>query len=331
MRRREFIALVGGLLTWPRVVYAQQTERMRRLAILMPFAETDPEIQRWLTAFAEALRQSGWIEGRNIRIDTYWATPDVARISSVVANLIDRKPDVIFATGPLAVAALRQTTGKIPIVFTGVADPVGSGFVAGLARPGGNITGFTLGEFTLSGKMLGVLKQIAPQITRVSVIYNPQQVPQVGRLAAIQTAAPSLGLQVNGASAANVDEITQAIENLGTEPNRGVRGVIVLPYPVAIANRSLIITLLARHRLPAIYEYPVFAREGGLVSYGTDRADQMRQAASYIDRILNGANPADLPVQDPTKFTLIINVKTAKTLGLTVPPALLAGADEIIE
>src|SRR5215831_10232418 len=328
MRRREFITLVSGLLIWPRIVSAQQTERMRRLAILMPFAETDPEIQRWLTAFAETLRQSGWIEGRNIRIDTYWATPDVARISSVVANLIDRKPDVIFATGPLAVPALRQTTGKIPIVFTGVADPVGSGFVAGLARPGGNITGFTLGEFTLSGKMLGVLKQIAPQITRVSVIYNPQQVPQVGRLAAIQTAAPPLGLQVSGVSTATVDEIKQAIEKFGAEPSRGV---IVLPYPVAIANRSLIIALLARHRLPAVYEFPVFAREGGLASYGTDRADQMRQAASYIDRILKGAKPADLPVQDPTKFTLIVNVKTAKALGLTVPPALLTGADEIIE
>src|SRR5215510_4546093 len=326
MKRREFVTLVSGLLIWPHIVRAQQIERMRRLAILMPFAETDPEIQRWLTAFTEALRQSGWIEGGNLRIDTYWATPDVARIGSVVANLIDRKPDVILANGPLAVAALRQTTGKIPIVFTGVADPVGSGFVAGLARPGGNITGFTLGEFTLSGKMLGVLKQIAPQITRVSVIYNPQQVPQVGRLAAIQTAAPPLGLQVSGVSAGTVDEIKQAIENLGTEPSRGV---IVLPYPVAIANRSLIIVLLARHRLPAIYEF--HAREGGLVSYGTDRADQMRQAASYIDRILNGANPAVLPVQDPTKFALVINVKTAKTLGLTVPPALLAGADEIIE
>jgi putative ABC transport system substrate-binding protein len=328
MRRREFITLVGGLLIWPRIVSAQQTERMRRLAILMPFAETDPEIQRWLTAFTESLRQSGWIEGNNIRIDTYWATAEVARIGSVVANLIDRKPDVIFASGPLAVAALRQTAGKIPIVFTGVADPVGSGFVAGLAQPGGNITGFTLGEFTLSSKMLEVLKQIAPQITRVSVIYNPQQVPQVGRLAAIQTAAPPLGLQVSGVSAATVDEIKQAIEKFGTEPSRGV---IVLPYPVAIANRSLIIALLARHRLPAVYEFPVFAREGGLASYGTDRADQMRQAASYIDRILKGAKPADLPVQDPTKFTLIINVKTAKALGLTVPPALLAGADEIIE
>jgi putative ABC transport system substrate-binding protein len=328
MRRREFITLVSGLLIWPGSVSAQQTERVRRLAILMPFAESDPEIQRWLTAFTEALRQSGWIEGSNIRIDTYWTTAEVARIGSVVANLIDRKPDVIFATGPLAVAALRQTAGKIPIVFTGVADPVGSGFVAGLARPGGNITGFTLGEFTLSSKMLEVLKQIAPQITRVSVIYNPQQVPQVGRLAAIQTAAPPLGLQVSGVSAATVDEIKQAIENFGTEPGRGV---IVLPYPVAIANRNLIITLLARHRLPAVYEFPVFAREGGLVSYGPDRIAQMGQAASYIDRILNGANPADLPVQDPTKFTLIVNVETAKALGLAVPPALLASADEVIE
>lgn len=328
MRRRDFITFVGGLLIWPRVVRAQQTERMRRLAILIPFPETDPEIQKWLAAFMEGLRQSGWIEGSNIRIDTYWTAPEVASIGKVAAELIDRKPDVISAIGPLAVAALRQMTVKIPIVFTGVADPVGSGLVAGLARPGGNITGFTLGEFPVGGKMLGMLKQIAPQITRVSVIYNPQQVPQVGRLAAIQTAAPSLGLQVSGASAANADEITQAIENLGTDPSRAV---IVLPTPVTIVNRNLIITLLARHRLPAVYESPVFAREGGLVSYGADRLAQMRQAASYIDRILKGANPADLPVQDPTKFTLILNVKTAKALGLAVPPVLLAAADEVIE
>jgi putative tryptophan/tyrosine transport system substrate-binding protein len=328
MRRREFITFVGGLLTWPRVARAQQTERMRRLAILMPFPETDSEVQRWLTAFKEGLRQSGWIEGDNIQIDTYWTAPDAASIGKVAAESIDRKPDVISATGPLAVAALRQMTVKIPIVFTGVADPVGSGLVASLARPGGNITGFTLGEFPVGGKMLEMLKQIAPQITRVSVIYNPQQVPQVGRLAAIQTAAPSLGLQVSGANAANADEIKQAIESLGAEPSRGV---IVLPTPVTIVNRSLIITLLARHRLPAIYEHAAFAREGGLVSYGPDRPAQMRQAASYVDRILNGANPADLPVQDPTKFTLIINVKTAKVLGLTVPPALLAAADEVIE
>jgi putative ABC transport system substrate-binding protein len=328
MLRREFITVVGGLLTWPCVVRAQQTERIRRLAILMPFPETDPEIQRWLTAFKEGLRQSGWIEGGNIRTDTYWAAPDAASIGKVAAELLDRKPDVVSAIGPLAVAALRQMTGKIPIVFTGVADPVGSGLVGSLARPGRNITGFTLGEFPMGGKMLGILKQIAPQIARVSVIYYPQQAPQVGRLAAIQTAAPSLGLQVNGASAANADEITRVIENVGTDPSRGV---IVLPTPVTIANRSLIITLLARHRLPAVYEHAVFAREGGLVSYGPDRPAQMRQAASYIDRILNGASPADLPVQDPTKFTLIVNVKTAKALALAVPPALLAAADEVIE
>src|SRR5215471_14348602 len=275
MRRREFITLVSGLLIWPRIVSAQQTERMRRLAILMPFAETDPEIQRWLTAFTEALRQSGWIEGSNIRIDTYWATAEVARIGSVVANLIDRKPDVIFATGPLAVAALRQTTGKIPIVFQGVADPVGSGFVASLARPGGNITGFTLGEFTMSGKMPEILKKIAPHVARLTVIYNPQQVPQVGRLAAVQMAAAALGMQVSAASAASAEEIKHAIEKLEGEQGRGV---IVLPAPVTIANRNLIIALLARYRLPAVYELPVFARDGGLVSYGTDRVVQFRQA-----------------------------------------------------
>jgi putative tryptophan/tyrosine transport system substrate-binding protein len=328
VRRREFIALVSGLLIWPHIARAQQIERIRRLGILMPFAETDPEIQRWLTAFIEGLQQSGWIEGSNIRIDTHWTSSDVGHISSAAADLLDRKPDVILANGPLAVAAFRQMTGKIPIIFVGVADPVGSGFVASLARPGGNITGFTLGEFTMSGKLLELLKQIAPQISRVSVIYNPQQVPQVGRLATIQAIAPSLGLQMSGVSAANVDEIAQAIENLGAEPGRGV---IVLPTPATITNRSLIIALMARHRLPAVYEYPVFAREGGLVSYGTDRIAQMRQAASYIDRILNGANPADLPVQDPTKFLLIVNLKTAKALGLTIPPSLLATADEVIE
>ena len=328
MRRRKFITLVGGLLTWPGVVRAEQIEKIRRLAVLMPFPETDPEIQRWLTAFMEGLRQSGWIEGGNIRMDTHWTAPDAATIGKVAAELIDRKPDVILTGGPLAVAALRQMTKKIPIVFTGVADPVGSGLVASLARPGGNITGFTVGEFPVGSKMLGMLKQIVPQITQVSVIYNPEQVPQVGRLAAIQTAAPSLGLQVSGASAANAEEIRQAIENLGTDPTRGV---IVLPNPVTIVNRGIIITLLAHQRLPAIYENSVFAREGGLISYGADRPAQMRQAASYIDRILNGANPADLPVQDPTKFTLIVNIKTAKALGLAVPPELLAAADEVIE
>jgi len=232
------------------------------------------------------------------------------------------------ANGPLTLAAMRPMTSTIPIVFTGVADLVGTGFVASLARPGGNITGFTLGEFAMSGKLLGVLKQGAPQVSRVTVIYYPLQVPQVGRLGAIQTAAPALGLQVSGASVSNADEITHVIESLGTEPERGV---IVLPSVVTIASRDRIIALMARYRLPAVYEFPVFVREGGLISYGIDSAAQYRQAASYVDRILKGAKPAELPVQEPTKFTLFVNLKTARTLGLTVPPSLLATADEVIE
>jgi putative ABC transport system substrate-binding protein len=243
-------------------------------------------------------------------------------------EVIDRKPHVILANGPLAVASLKQITSTIPIVFVNVADPVGSGFVAGLARPGGNITGFTLGEFTMSGKMPEILKKIAPHVARVTVIYNPQQVPQVGRLAAVQTAAATFGLQVSAASTVSAEEIKQAIEKLEGEPDRGV---IVLPAPVTITNRNLIIALLARYRLPAVYEFPVFARDGGLVSYGTDRVVQFRQAAAYVDRILKGEKPADLPIQDPTKFALIVNLRTAKALGLTVPESLLATADEVIE
>jgi putative ABC transport system substrate-binding protein len=301
---------------------------MRRVAMLTAFAETEAEVQRWFAAFVQELRDLGWIEGGNIRIDVHWGTTDVSRLNRATRELIESKPDVILANGPLPLAALRQMTTKIPIVFTGVADPVGTGFVASLAQPGGNITGFTLGEFAMSGKLLGVLKQVAPQVSRVTVIYYAQQVPQVGRLGAIQTAAPALGLQVSGASVSNMDEITHVIERLGTESGRGV---IVLPSVVTIANRGRIVALMARYRLPAVYEFPVFAREGGLISYGIDSVAQYRQAASYVDRILKGADPAELPVQEPTKFALIVNLKTAATLGLTVPPSLLATADEVIE
>jgi putative tryptophan/tyrosine transport system substrate-binding protein len=329
MKRREFISLIGGALAaWPHAARAQQIQGTRRVAILSAFAEPEPEVQRWFAAFGQQLRDLGWIEGTNIQIETHWATTDVGRLNRAAMELIDRKPDVIFANGPLTVAALRPMTSKIPIVFAGVADPVGTGLVASLAQPGGNITGFTLGEFAMSGKLLEVLKQVAPQVSRIPVIYSPQQVPQVGRLGAIQTAAPALGLQVSGASVSNADEITRVIESLGTEPSRGV---IVLPSVVTIANHGRIIALMARYRLPAVYEFPVFAREGGLVSYGIDSVAQFRQAAFYVDRILKGADPAELPVQEPTKFTLIVNLKTAKTLGLTVPPSLLATADEVIE
>ena len=329
MRRREFIVLISGAAAgWSVAVRAQQIQDMRRVAILTSFAEPEPEVQRWLAAFVQELRDLGWIDGGNIRIDTDWATADVGRLNRAAMELIDRKPDVIVANGPLTLAALRPMTNKIPIVFTGVADPVGTDFVASLARPGGNITGFTLGEFAMSGKLLAVLKQVAPQVSRVTVIYYPLQVPQVGRLGAIQTAAPALGLQVSGASVSNADEIMHVIESLGTEPDRGV---IVLPSVVTIANRDRIIALMARYRLPAVYEFPVFVREGGLISYGIDSAAQYRQAASYVDRILKGAKPTELPVQEPTKFALFVNLKTARTLGLTVPPSLLATADEVIE
>jgi ABC-type uncharacterized transport system substrate-binding protein len=328
MRRRNFIAGLASTTVWPLAARAQQPEGKQRVSILIPFAEDDAEIQTWMATFVQALRELGWIGGSNVQIDTHWTTADVGRSNQAAMEVIDRKPHVILANGPLAVASLKQITSTIPIVFVSVADPVGSGFVASLARPGGNITGFTLGEFTMSGKMPEILKKIAPQVARVTVIYNPQQVPQVGRLAAVQTAAATLGLQVSAASAVSAEEIKHAIEKLEGEPDRGV---IVMPAPVTITNRSLIIALLARYRLPAVYEIPVFARDGGLVSYGTDRVVLFRQAAAYVDRILRGDKPADLPIQDPTKFALVINLKTAKALGLMVPESLLATADEVIE
>ena len=328
MRRREFITLVVGASAWPLAARAQHGNGKQRISILIPFTEADAEVQTWIAAFIQALRELGWIDGSNAEIDTHWTTGDVGRNNQAAMEVADRKPDVIFANGPLAVASLKQITSTIPIVFTGVADPVGSGFVASLARPGGNITGFTVGEFTMSGKLPEILKKIAPNVASVTVIYNAQQVPQVGRLAAVQTAAATLGLQVSGVSAASVEEVKHAIEKLEGERDRGV---IVLPAPVTITNRSLIIALLARYRLPAVYEFPVFARDGGLVSYGTDRVVQFRQAASYVDRILKGEKPADLPVMQSTKFEFVINLKTARALGLEIPPTVLALADDVIE
>jgi len=329
MRRRDFISLVGGTVAaWSLPARAQQTDGKQRVSILLPFTEADAEVQTWMATFVQAFRELGWIDGSNVQIDTHWTPPDIGHSNQAAMAVIDRKPHVILANGPLAVASLKQLTTTIPIVFLGVADPVGSGFVASLARPGANITGFTLGEFTTSGKMPEILKKIAPHVTRVTVIYNPQQVPQVGRLAAVQTAAATLGLLVSAASVTTAEEIEHAIEKLDGEPDRGV---IVLPTPATITNRNLIIALLARYRLPAVYETPVFARDGGLVAYGVDRVVLFRQAATYIDRILRGEKPADLPIQDPTKFTLIVNLKTAKALGLTVPESLLATADEVIE
>ena len=333
MRRRDFIALAGGAAATTSVLYplaarAQQPERTRRLGILMAIAANDPEGQQRVAAFVQGLRELGWTEGGNIHIDYRWAGADVGRIRSAAAELIDLKPDAIVAQTALTVAPLQQMTTSIPIVFLNIVDPVSSGFVASLARPGGNITGFTPAEMSMRGKLLEVLKEVAPAVSRVGVLYNPVQAPQLGQWRAIETAAPSFGVQVSAAGAANADEITHGIEAFANEPGGGM---IVLSNPVNDANRGLIIALMARHLMPAIYAYPHYVREGGLVSYGVDPIVQFRQAATYVDRILKGAKPADLPVQQPTKFDLTVNLKTAKALGLTIPPSLLARADEVIE
>jgi putative ABC transport system substrate-binding protein len=326
--RRDFIALLGGAAaSWPFPALAQQPVQ-RRLGILMAETENDPVGQRYVTAFVQGLRQMGWIEGGNIRIDYRWGGADVGRIRSSAAELIGLKPDAVLANTALTVAPLQQMTTTIPIVFLQIVDPVGSGFVASLARPSGNITGFTPAEFSMRAKLLEVLKEIVPTVSRVGVIYNPVQAPQVGQWHAIEAAAPALGVQVSALGANSADEITHSINGFGSEPGGGI---IVLANPVTNTNRGQIIELMSRYRLPAIYPYPNFVRDGGLVSYGTDPDVQFRQAASYIDRILKGAKPADLPVQQPTKFDLAINLKTAKALGLSIPQALLATADEVIE
>jgi putative ABC transport system substrate-binding protein len=329
IRRRDFITVVGGgAAAWPLASRAREPNQMRRLGVLLPLTENDSEGQKYVTAFIQALRELGWTERGNIQIDYRWPGADVGRIHSAATELVELQPDAILAETALTVAPLRQMTTTIPIVFLRIVDPVASGFVASLARPGGNITGFTPSEFSMRGKLLEVLKEVAPQLSWVGVIYNPAQAPQVGQWRAIEEVAPPLGVKVSAASAVNPDEITHVIEDFASKPGGGM---IVLSNPVTDANRSLIIALVARHHLPAVYPYPHFVREGGLVSYGTDPVVQFRQAASYVDRILKGARPADLPIQQPTKFDLAINLKTAKALGLTIPESFLVRADEVIE
>jgi putative tryptophan/tyrosine transport system substrate-binding protein len=329
MRRREFITLFGGAAAaWPLAARAQQAARTRRLGILMAIAEGDPEAQRWVSVFVRGLRELGWTEGANIRIDYRWAGGDVGRIRGAAAELIALKPDVILAQTALALAPLQQMTSTIPFVFLQIVDPVGSGFVNSLARPGGNITGFTPAEFSVAGKMLEVLKEVAPAVNRVAVIYNPVQAPQMGMWNAIATAAAALNVQVSAASAGNVEDIERIIEDFSNEP-RG--GMIVLPSAITVVNRDLVIALMARHRLPAVYAYPFFVKDGGLVSYGADPGVEYHQAASYVDRILKGAKPADLPVQQPIKFDRTVNLTTAKALGLTIPESFLSLADQVFE
>ena len=327
MRRRNFITLLGGVAAWPLAASAQQPDRVRRIGVLITLAADDPEGQARVAAFRQGLQQLGWTGGHDVQIETRWATSNI-EARKHAAELVALAPDLILATGSPTVAALQQATRSVPIVFVNVADPVGAGFVDGLARPGGNITGFALYEYSMSGKFLELLKEIAPRVTRVGVLRDPAIAAGSGQLGVIQALAPSFGVELTPIGVRETGEIERGISAIAHGPNGGV---IVTGSPLAVIHRELIIALAARHRLPAVYFYRFFVREGGLISYGPDSIDPYRRAAGYVDRILKGEKPADLPVQAPTKFELAINVKTAKTLGLDVPPALLARADEVIE
>lgn len=328
MKRRQFILALGGAAAWPLAARAQQTERMRRIGVLQPISESDPEAQLRVAAFEGDLRKFGWAEGTNVTIAYWWAGGNADRIRLYATELAGTHPDVIWTSGALSLLPLKRATHTIPIVFSQVFDPVGSGFVASLTRPGGNITGFTLGEFSMGGKTLEVLKEVAPRVNRVAVVLNLEQPPHVALWRSIEATAPSFGVRLTPADVQGPADIERAIEAFAREPNGGL---IVLPGPVTILHRELITALAARHRLPAVYGFRFFVKGGGLVSFGVDPADQSRKAAGYVDRILRGEKPADLPVQQPTKFELVINLKTAKELGLNIPPTLLARADEVIE
>jgi putative ABC transport system substrate-binding protein len=328
MRRREFITLLGGAAAaWPSAGRAQQAERMRRLGVLLPAAADDPQWQARVGAFLQALAQLGWTIGRNVRIDTRWATANAAEIRKHAAELAALAPDVILASGN-SVGPLLQATRTVPIVFPNVVDPVGTGFVDSLARPGGNATGFISFEYSLSGKWLELLKQIAPGVTRVAVLRDSASPSGAGQFGVIQAVAPSLRVEVNPVNMRDAGEVERAVAAFARSPNGGL---IVTADAWAALHRDLIVTLAAQHKLPAVYYERFFVAAGGLISYGPDYIDQYRRAAGYVDRILKGEKPADLPVQTPTKYELVINLKTAKALGLTVPDSLLARADEVIE
>jgi ABC-type uncharacterized transport system substrate-binding protein len=329
MGRREFITLLGGAAMWPLAARAQQGERMRHIGVLMAATADDPEYQTRMGAFQQGLALLGWSDGRNVRVDTRWAATNADDIRKHAVELAALAPDAILAgSGTTTVAPLLQATRTVPIVFVVVIDPVGAGFVASLARPGGNATGFLMFEYGLSGKWLEVLKQIAPGVKRVAVLRDATIASGIGQFGAIQSAAPSLGMEPSPVNVRDVGEIERDISTFARSSDGGV---IVTASPEASRHRDLIITLAARHRLPTVYAYRSFVVDGGLISYGPDMVDQYRRAAGYVDRILKGEKPADLPVQAPTKYELVINLKTAKALGLTVPDSLLARADEVIE
>jgi putative ABC transport system substrate-binding protein len=328
MRRREFITLLSGAAAWPLAARAQQPERMRRIGVLMPNAADDPEYQARITAFLQGLAQLGWIDGRNARIDTRWGVADAERIRKYAAELVALAPDVIWVNSSPALAALLQATRTVPIVFTGVTDPVGAGFVDSLARPGSNATGFAVFEYGISAKWLELLKEIAPRVTRAAVLRETAVASGPAEFGIIQAAAPSLGVELRPVDVRDASEIERALTAFAQGSNGGL---IVTGSPGTIFHRALIVALAARHKLPAVYWLRRFVTDGGLISYGPDISDQFRKSAGYVDRILKGEKPADLPVQTPTKYELVINLKTAKTLGIDVPASVLARTDEVIE
>ena len=327
MRRREFITLLVGAAAWPLAARAQQLDRMRRIGVLMGFAESDPTAQSWLAALRNALAQLGWSEGNNLRIEVRWGAADPDRIRTLAKELVDLRPDAIFDQTTPVTDAFARVTQTIPIVFVYVADPVGSGFAASLPRPGRNITGFTSVEPTTGGKWVEMLKEIAPRTAHVALLFNPETAPEF-YMPSVQAAAFSFAVEASMAPVHARDEIAGVIAAQARSPGGGL---IVMPDVFNDANGELIIALATRSGVPAIYPRPVFAETGGLIAYGADLAEQFRQAAGYIDRILKGANPGDLPVQRPTKFELVINLKTAKALGLEVPMSLLMRVDKVIE
>jgi len=328
IERRKFIAALGGsAFAWPLAARAQQADRVRRVGVLMNLAADDPEGQARIAAFLQGLQELGWTEGRNVRIDYRWHADDADRYRTYAAELVALAPDVILASSSASTAALQQATRTVPIVFAIVVDPVGAGYVASLARPGGNVTGFTLFEYSLSGKWLELLKEIAPNLMRIAILRDPAIASGIGQFAVIQAMAPP-SFELSPIDVRDAGEIERGVAAFARRSNGGL---IVTASTGAVAHRELIIMLAARHRLPAVYFFRYYVTSGGLISYGPDPTDPFRRAAGYVDRILKGEKAADLPVQAPTKYELAINLKTAKALGLTVPPSLLSRADDVIE
>ena len=328
MRRRDFLAGIGSAAAWPLAAQGQQPERIRRIGVLMNLAADDPDASARVAAFAQGLQELGWTMGRNVRVDYRWGAGVADLYRRYGAELVALAPDLILASGVPAISAVQQASRTMPVVFVDTTDPVAAGVVASLARPGGHATGFMQFEFGMSGKWLELLKEIAPGVTRAAVIRNPMTPAGAGQLGAIQAVAPTFRVEIIPIDVRDASETEHAIAAFAGKPNGGL---IVLSTSLAVAHREQIITSAARHRLPAVYPFRIYVNDGGLVSYGPDKIDPYRRAASYVDRILKGEKPADLPVQAPTRYELVVNLKTAKALGLTIPPSLLARADEVIE